>query len=387
MNIHEHQAKELLRRFGIPTPDGRVAYDADQAVAGAGELGGDLWVVKAQIHAGGRGKAGGVKLARTVEQVRECATALLGATLVTHQTGPEGKLVNRIYVEAGCDIDRELYLGAVVDRETSAVSFMLSSEGGVEIETVAEESPEKIAKFTAHPGVGVAAYQVRTAAEQIGLTPREARKLNGFVTKLYTAFVGLDAAMAEINPLVITGAGEFIALDAKMGFDSNALYRHPEVAELRDITEEAPSEVIASKHHLSYIKLDGNIGCLVNGAGLAMATMDILKHFGGEPANFLDVGGSATTERVTEAFRILLADDVKAIFINIFGGIMKCDTIANGLVAAAATLGMDVPLIVRLAGTNVDLGREILANSGLNIMAVDSMADGARKAVSAASGQ
>ena len=384
MNIHEHQAKALLRDFGIPVPKGEVAFSADEAVKGAETLGGDLWVVKAQIHAGGRGKAGGVKLARSTSEVREIADSLLGATLVTHQTGPAGKVVGRIYVEEGCDIARELYLGVVVDRASSTVGFMLSTEGGMEIETVAEETPELIARFSAHPGVGLQDFQVRRACDQLGLTPKEARRLTGFARKLYTAFVDLDCSMAEINPLVITGSGDFIALDAKMSFDSNAGFRHKALEELRDLSEEEPSEIAAAAYDLSYIKLDGNIGCLVNGAGLAMATMDILKHFGGEPANFLDVGGSATTERVTEAFRILMADEVKAIFVNIFGGIMKCDTLADGLVAATKTLSMDIPLIVRLEGTNVELGKQILADSGLDITNVTTMAEGAREAVAAA---
>jgi succinyl-CoA synthetase beta subunit len=384
MNIHEHQAKALLRQYGIPVPRGEVAFSVDEATQGAETLGGDLWVVKAQIHAGGRGKAGGVKLARSVSEVREYAEALLGATLVTHQTGPAGKLVGRIYVEEGCDIARELYLGVVVDRVTSTVGFMLSTEGGVEIETVAEETPELIAHFSAHPGVGLQDFQVRRACDQLGLSPKEARRLASFARKLYTAFTELDCSMAEINPLVITGSGDFIALDAKMSFDSNASFRHKAIQELRDLAEEEPSEIAAAAYDLSYIKLDGNIGCLVNGAGLAMATMDILKHFGGDPANFLDVGGSATTERVTEAFRILLGDEVKAIFVNIFGGIMKCDTLADGLVAATKTLSMNIPLIVRLEGTNVELGKKILADSGLNITNVTTMAEGAREAVAAA---
>ncbi|MGM0578289.1 MAG: ADP-forming succinate--CoA ligase subunit beta [Myxococcota bacterium] len=384
MNIHEHQAKEVLRSYGIPVPAGQVAFTAAEAEQAAKQLGGDLWVVKAQIHAGGRGKAGGVKVVKSVAEVHEAANAMLGSTLVTHQTGPQGKVVNRVYVEEGCDIASELYLGGVVDREADTVSFMLSTEGGVEIEKVAAETPEKIARIVTHPGVGLQPYQVRNAAEQLGLDARLARRITAFAQKLYKAFVEKDASMAEINPLVVTGGGDVIALDAKIGFDSSALFRHKDIVELRDLTEEEPSEIRASEHDLSYIKLDGDIGCLVNGAGLAMATMDILKHFGGEPANFLDVGGSATTEKVTEAFRILVGDDVKAIFVNIFGGIMKCDTIANGLVEAANTLHLDVPLVVRLEGTNVELGKKILADSGLTITSADSMADGAEKAVAAA---
>ena len=386
MNIHEHQAKELLGAYGVPVPRGQAAFDVDEAVAAAEALGGELWVVKAQIHAGGRGKAGGVKLARSLDEVRSHAEEILGKTLVTHQTGPQGKVVRRIYVEEGCDIAQELYLGAVVDREHAAVTFMISTEGGVEIEEVAASRPDAIAKITIPPGVGLQPFHVREAGRQLGLDARVVRGLTGFATNLYKAFTELDCSLAEINPLVITGDGKLIALDAKMGFDSNALYRQADVLALRDTTEEAPSELEAKKHDLSYIRLDGDIGCLVNGAGLAMATMDILAVFGGSPANFLDVGGSATTERVTEAFRILLGDEVKAIFVNIFGGIMKCDTIANGLVEAAKSIGLDVPLIVRLAGTNVELGREILAQSGLPVISAESMADGARKAVEAVNG-
>jgi succinyl-CoA synthetase beta subunit len=384
MNIHEHQAKGLLQQYGVPVPRGTAAYSVDEAVQAAHDLGGEIWVVKAQIHAGGRGKAGGVKIARSIEEVRTHATDILGRVLVTHQTGPEGKEVRRLYIEEGCDIARELYLGAVVDRETSAVTFMLSTEGGTEIEEVAASNPEAIAKIHVNPAVGVQAYQIRNAAAQLGLDAKVARGLTRFVDALYSAFTDLDASLAEINPLVIQSDGKLLALDAKMGFDSNALYRQPKVTELQDLTEENPSEVAAKAHGLSYIKLDGDIGCLVNGAGLAMATMDILKAFGGEPANFLDVGGSATTEVVTEAFRILLGDNVKAIFVNIFGGIMKCDTIASGLVEASRSLGMKVPLIVRLAGTNVELGRKILAESGLTILTAETMADGAELAVAAA---
>ncbi len=384
MNIHEHQGKELLRSFGIRVPRGQVAFTPDEAVAAADALGGELWVVKAQIHAGGRGKAGGVKLARSRADVRANAEALLGATMVTHQTGPEGKVVRRVYIEEGCDIAREFYLGAVVDRATSGVTFMISTEGGVDIEEVAERNPDAIVKINVNPAVGVQAFQVRDAAEQLGLSTKLTRSLSGFVAKVYEAFVALDCSMLEINPLAVDSNEGVYALDAKMDFDGNALFRQKRVADLRDLTEEEPLEIAASEHDLSYIKLDGNIGCLVNGAGLAMATMDILKYYGGEPANFLDVGGSATTERVTEAFKILMADEVTAIFVNIFGGIMKCDTLANGLVQAARTLSLDVPLIVRLEGTNVELGKQILADSGLKIVSADSMADGAQKAVAAA---
>ena len=384
MNVHEYQAKGLLARYGIPVPRGEAVTSAEEAIDAAERLGGSLWVVKAQIHAGGRGKGGGVKLARSAAEVGELAGAMLGSQLITHQTGPEGKTVHRVYIEEGCDIARELYLGAVVDRESDAIGFMLSTEGGTEIEKVAAERPEAIVKIIAHPTLGLQAYQVRAACDRLGLDQKLGRRITDFALKLYKGFVELDCSLAEINPLVVTGAGEVIALDAKLNFDDNALYRHGDVRELRDLDEEEPSETRAKAHDLSYIKLDGDIGCLVNGAGLAMSTMDILKHFGGEPANFLDVGGSATTEKVTEAFRILLADGVRAIFVNIFGGIMKCDTIAEGLVVAAQSLKLDVPLIVRLEGTNVDIGKRILAESGLKITSADSMADGARKAVAAA---
>ena len=384
MNIHEHQAKALLKQYGIPVPEGRVAFSVEEARAAADALGGPLWVVKAQIHAGGRGKAGGVKLAKSKPEVEELAEKMLGMKLVTHQTGADGKIVNRIYIEQGVDIGRELYLGMVVDRATSAVTIMLSTEGGTEIEEVAAHNPEAILKIHVTPAVGVQAFQIRNVAAALGLSGKLARNLTKFVTSLYEGFVAMDCSLLEINPLVVTKAEEVIALDAKINFDSNALYRHQNIADLRDLTEEEPSEVAASNHDLSYIKLDGTIGCLVNGAGLAMATMDILKYFGGEPANFLDVGGSATVEKVTEAFRILMADKVHAIFVNIFGGIMKCDTIATGLITAARSLNLDVPLVVRLEGTNVELGKQLLAESGLVIISADSMADGAKKAVAAA---
>jgi len=384
MNIHEHQAKALLKQFAIPVPEGRVAFNIEEARAAADALGGPIWVVKAQIHAGGRGKGGGVKLAKSKAEVETLAKQMLGMNLVTKQTGPEGKTVNRIYIEEGVDIARELYLGMVVDRATGGVTVMLSTEGGTEIEEVAADNPEAIVKIHVPTSVGVQPFQVRNAGAKLGLSTKLVRNLGKMIDGLYKAFVALDCSLLEINPLVVTSADQVIALDAKLNFDSNALYRHPNVAELRDLTEEEPSEVAASKHDLSYIKLDGTIGCLVNGAGLAMATMDILKFFGGEPANFLDVGGSATVEKVTEAFRILMGDKVEAIFVNIFGGIMKCDTIASGLVEAARTLHLDVPLVVRLEGTNVDLGKQILRESGLAIISADSMADGAEKAVAAA---
>ncbi len=386
MKIHEHQGKALLKKYGIPVPDGRVAFSVEEARNAVDALGGDLWVVKAQIHAGGRGKGGGVKLARSKAEVETLAKQILGMQLVTHQTGPEGKQVNRLLIEEGVDIKRELYLGMVVDRARSGLTIMLSAEGGTEIEEVAATNPDAIKKIHVHTGVGVQPFQVRNAAAALGLSSRLARNLTAFVIKLTKAFVELDCSLAEINPLVVDSNDGVIALDAKLNFDSNGLFRHPDVAELRDLSEEDPSEVAASDNDLSYIKLDGDIGCLVNGAGLAMATMDILKHFGGSPANFLDVGGSATTEKVTEAFKILIGDKVKAIFVNIFGGIMKCDTIAEGLVEAANTLHLDVPLIVRLEGTNVELGKSILAESGLAIIPADTMADGAQKAVNAAQG-
>jgi len=383
VNIHEHQAKALFREYGIPVPDGQVAFSVEEARGAVDTLGGNIWVVKAQIHAGGRGKGGGVKLARTKAEVEEVAKNILGMRLITPQTGAEGKIVHRIYVEQGVDIQRELYLGMLVDRERGGITVMLSAEGGTEIEEVAAERPDAIVKIHVNPAVGVQAFQVREAAAALGLSQRLARSLTQFVARLYRAFTELDCSLAEINPLVVDSSERVIALDAKLNFDSNALFRQRAVADLRDLSEEEPSEVAASNHGLSYIKLDGDIGCLVNGAGLAMATMDILKLFGGAPANFLDVGGSATTERVTEAFRILVGDEVRAIFVNIFGGIMKCDTIANGLVEAARTLSLDVPLVVRLEGTNVELGKRILAESGLDIISADSMADGAEKAVAA----
>ena len=384
MNIHEYQAKQLLARFGVKVPRGRVASNAEEALAACEELGGSLWVVKAQIHAGGRGKAGGVKLARTKAEVRAFTKELIGKTLVTHQTGPAGKVVHRVYIEEGCDIAREFYLAAVLDRETSAVTFMLSTEGGVDIEEVAEHSPEKIVRIHVNPGVGVMPFQIRDAAAKLGLSKTLARNISKMVGQIYEAFVASDCSLLELNPLAVDSNEGVFALDAKINFDSNALYRHPDIMAFRDLAEEEPSELRASEQGLSYIKLDGDIGCLVNGAGLAMATMDILKFFGGEPANFLDVGGSATTEKVIEAFKILVGDNVKAIFVNIFGGIMKCDTIAEGLVTAARTLELNVPLIVRLEGTNVELGKQILAESGLTITPAGSMADGAEKAVAAA---
>jgi succinyl-CoA synthetase beta subunit len=383
MNVHEFQAKGLLKKYGVAVPSGREVSTPDEAAKAAAEFGGTC-VVKAQIHAGGRGKAGGVKVCRSAEEAKTFAAGLLGRTLVTHQTGPEGREVKRLLVEEASDIDREFYVGMVVDRATGRPAMMASSEGGVEIEEVAAHSPEKILLETCDPAVGFQAFQARKLAYGIGIPSKSVNKAVAFMTGLYRAFVDSDAAMAEINPLVLTKQGDLIALDAKMGFDDNALYRHPEVRELRDMNEEDPREIEASKFDLSYIALDGNIGCMVNGAGLAMATMDIIKHFGGEPANFLDVGGGATTEKVTEAFKILLSDDkVQGVLVNIFGGIMKCDVIANGVVEAARQVHLSRPLVVRLEGTNVELGRQILAESGLNIIPATSMSDAAEKIVAA----
>jgi len=386
MKVHEHQAKEILRQFGVATPKGKAVYSVDEAVSAAEELGGPVWVVKAQIHAGGRGKGGGVKLAKSLDEVREHAQAILGMTLVTHQTGPTGKEVRRLYIEDGCDIARELYVGMLLDRDSGQLVIMASTEGGMEIEKVAEETPEKIHKVWVDPGMGLGDYQCRQIAFALGLKEKtQLRSATRFFKGLYNAYVEYDCSMAEINPLVVTGAGEVLALDAKISFDSNALYRHKDVLEMRDLSEEDPSEVEAGEYGLSFIKLDGNIGCMVNGAGLAMATMDTIKLHGGEPANFLDVGGGATTEKVKAAFSIITSDpEVKAIFVNIFGGIMKCDTIAQGVIAAARDTGLEVPLVVRLAGTNVELGKKLLEDSGLPIIAADSMGDGAREAVAAA---
>ena len=384
MNIHEYQAKEILRKNGVAVLDGRVAATPDEAEDAAQELGGGLCVVKAQIHAGGRGKAGGVKLAKTPQEARAHATALLGSTLVTHQTGPEGKEVQKVFVEQGCDIDQEFYLGMVIDRATSWVTVMASSEGGVEIEEVAERAPEKILRATIDPAVGFGDFQGRQLAYGLGLPKASVNKAVSFMRGLYRAFSESDASMAEINPLVLTKSGDLVALDAKMGFDDNALFRHADIREMRDVTEENEKEVAASKFDLNYIALDGNIGCMVNGAGLAMATMDIIKHYGAEPANFLDVGGGATTEKVTEAFKIILSDEnVKGVLVNIFGGIMRCDVVANGVVEAAKQVNLSVPLVVRLEGTNVELGKTILAESGLDIIPADDLADGAKKIVEA----
>ncbi|BBW96702.1 ADP-forming succinate--CoA ligase subunit beta [Geobacillus sp. FSL W8-0032] len=382
MNIHEYQAKEILRSYGVSVPNGRVAFTVDEAVEAAKALGTPVCVVKAQIHAGGRGKAGGVKVAKSLEEVRTYASELLGKVLVTHQTGPEGKEVKRLLIEEGCDIQKEYYIGLVVDRATSRVVLMGSEEGGTEIEEVAAKTPEKIFKEYIDPAVGLQAFQARRLAFNINIPKPLVNQAVKFMMGLYQVFVDKDCSIAEINPLVVTGDGKVMALDAKLNFDSNALYRHPDILEYRDLDEEDPKEIEASKYDLNYIALDGNIGCMVNGAGLAMATMDIIKYYGGEPANFLDVGGGASEEKVTEAFKIILSDpNVKGIFVNIFGGIMKCDVIASGIVTATKQVGLTLPLVVRLEGTNVELGKKILEESGLNITAAESMADGAQKIV------
>jgi len=383
MNIHEYQGKEILRKYGVAVPNGKVAFTVEEAVEAAKELGTQVCVVKAQIHAGGRGKAGGVKVAKNLDEVRTYASEILGKTLVTHQTGPEGKEVKRLLIEEGCDIKKEYYVGLVLDRATSRVVLMASEEGGTEIEEVAEKTPEKIFKEEIDPVVGLQPYQARRIAFNINIPKELINQAVKFMTALYNAYIEKDCSIAEINPLVVTGDGKVMALDAKLNFDSNALYRQKDVLEYRDLEEEDAKEIEASKYDLSYVALDGNIGCMVNGAGLAMSTMDIIKHYGGDPANFLDVGGGATAEKVTEAFKIILSDpNVKGIFVNIFGGIMKCDVIAEGVVEAAKQVGLSVPLVVRLEGTNVDLGKKILAESTVEIIAAESMADGAQKIVS-----
>jgi succinyl-CoA synthetase beta subunit len=382
MNIHEYQAKELLSGYGVSVPKGGVAYTADEAVKAAEALGGSVWVVKAQIHAGGRGKGGGVKVVTSIDDVRDAARDMIGMTLVTHQTGPEGREVKRVYVEQGCDIARELYLGMLVDRETSRITIMASTEGGMEIEQVAAATPEKIQTIAIDPVTGLRPFHAREIAYGLGFEGDQIGKAVALIDGLYRAFIDLDASIIEINPLVVSGDGDVVALDAKMNFDDNALFRHGDVAELRDEDEEDPMELEAAKHDLNYIKLDGNIGCMVNGAGLAMATMDIIKLYGGDPANFLDVGGGATRERVTTAFKLILSDpNVEGILVNIFGGIMRCDVIAEGVVAAAREISLNVPLVVRLAGTNVELGKKILAESGLPIVSGDTLADAAENIV------
>ena len=383
MNVHEFQAKALLKKYGVAVPAGREVVSPEDAAAAARELGGSC-VVKAQIHAGGRGKAGGVKVCKTPEEATAFARGILGKKLVTHQTGPQGREVKRLLAEQVSEIARELYLGMVIDRATGRPAMMASAEGGVEIEEVAARSPEKILRESIDPAVGLQGFQARKLAYGLGLPKEAMGKAVAFMNALYRAFIETDASMAEINPLVLTRSGEVIALDAKMGFDDNALYRHSEIRDLRDLNEEDEKEIEASKYDLNYIALDGNIACMVNGAGLAMATMDIIKHFGGEPANFLDVGGGATKEKVTEAFKILISDPkVKAVLVNIFGGIMHCDVIATGVVEAARQLGLRIPLVVRLEGTNVELGRKILADSGLDITGASDMSDAAQKVVEA----
>jgi succinyl-CoA synthetase beta subunit len=384
MNVHEYQAKALLARYGVAVPRGIPAFSAAEAVKAAEELGGPVWVVKAQIQAGGRGKAGGVKVVTSVGDVAHEAAAMLGKVLVTHQTGPAGKAVKRLYIEEGCDIAQELYLGLLLDRATSRVTFMASTEGGMEIEEVAAKTPEKIVRVAIDPATGIQPFHARRIAFGLGLDGAALNTALGFLPALYEAYMDLDASLVEVNPLVVTGAGALIALDAKMNFDDNALWRHQDLADLRDEDEEDPAELEAGRHELNYVKLDGDIGCMVNGAGLAMATMDIIKLHGGEPANFLDVGGGATKERVTTAFKLILSDaNVRGILVNIFGGIMRCDVIAEGVVAAAREINLDVPLVARLEGTNVDLGKKIMADSGLPILSADDLGDAAARIVAA----
>ncbi len=384
MNIHEYQAKEVLRKFGVSTLKGQVVNSPEEAVAAAKLIGGNIWVVKAQIHAGGRGKGGGVKLAKTLDEVRDLTAKILGMTLVTHQTGPEGKVVHRVFIEAGCNIAKEYYVACLIDRATGRVAMMASSEGGMDIEEVAAHNPDAIKKVDIDPAVGLGAWQARELAFAIGMQPEVVNKATKFFMGLYEAFVKCDCSIAEINPLVVTKEGDVLCLDAKMNFDSNALFRHPEIVQLRDLNEEEPTEIEASKFDLAFIKLDGNIGCLVNGAGLAMATLDIIKLHGASPANFLDVGGGADKEKVTNAFKIILKDpNVKGILVNIFGGIMKCDVIAEGVIAASKEVGLKVPLVVRLEGTNVELGKKILAESGLNIIPANDLTDAAQKITAA----
>jgi succinyl-CoA synthetase beta subunit len=385
VKIHEYQGKEIFRRFSIPTPRGIPAFSVDEAVKAAEALDGSVWVVKAQIHAGGRGKGGGVKLAKSIEEVRELAGNILGMQLVTHQTGPQGQKVRRLLIEEGADIRKELYIGMVVDRGTQRVVLMASSEGGMDIEEVAAKTPEKIHKVFIDPVKGLTDAEADEVARKVGIPEASVGEGRRILQGLYRAFDQTDASLAEINPLIVTGDGHVIALDAKLNFDANGLFRHPDLTEMRDLDEEDPAEIEASKYDLSYISLDGNIGCLVNGAGLAMATMDTIKLYGGAPANFLDVGGGATAEKVTEAFKIMLRNpNLKAILVNIFGGIMKCDTIATGIVAAAREVKLKVPLVVRMKGTNEDLGKKILADSGLPIISANNMAEAGEKVVAAA---
>jgi succinyl-CoA synthetase beta subunit len=387
MNIHEHQAKELLRGFGVAVPKGIAAFTVDEAVSAAKKLGSDVTVVKAQIHAGGRGKAGGVKVVTSAAEVKTEAQRILGSTLVTHQTGPAGKEVQRLYIEEGCDIATELYLSMLVDRSSSQITIIASTEGGMDIEAVAADTPERILTISIDPATGLKSHHIRSVANALKLTGITVKQASGFLSGIYSTFTELDASLVEINPLVVTSSGDLLALDAKMSFDDNALFRQKDVLALRDLTEEDEREVKASEFDLNYIKLDGTIGCMVNGAGLAMATMDIIKLEGGEPANFLDVGGSATTERVTEAFKIILSDkNVEGILVNIFGGIMRCDVIAEGVVEAARTLGLTKPLVVRLEGTNVEKGKQIMSESGLSIISADNLGDAAKKIVAAVKG-
>ena len=384
MNIHEYQAKEVLRKFGVATLKGQIASTPEEAVAAAKQIGGSVWVVKAQIHAGGRGKGGGVKVAKSLDEVRDLAAKIIGMTLVTHQTGPEGKKVQKVFIEQGCNIAKEYYVACLIDRATSHVTMMASSEGGMDIEEVAEHNPDAIKKVDIDPVTGLGAWQARELAFAIGMSPEVVNKAVKFMMGLYEAFVKCDCSIAEINPLVVTKENDVLCLDAKMNFDSNALYRQPQIVELRDLNEEEPTEIEASKFDLAFIKLDGTIGCLVNGAGLAMATLDIIKLHGATPANFLDVGGGANKEKVTNAFKIILKDpNVKGILVNIFGGIMKCDVIAEGVIAASKEVGLKVPLVVRLEGTNVELGKKILADSGLNIIPANDLTDAAQKITAA----
>ena len=387
MKIHEYQGKEIFRRFGVPTPRGIPAFSVDEAVRAAETLGGKVWVVKAQIHAGGRGKGGGVKVAKSIAEVKDLAGKILGMQLVTHQTGAQGQQVRRLLIEEGADIKKEIYVGMVVDRGTQRVVLMASSEGGMDIEEVAAKTPEKIHKVFIDPTRGLSDADADAVARKIGIPEGSVAQGRALLQELYRAFDETDASLAEINPLIVTGDGKVVALDAKLNFDDNALFRHPKTVEMRDLDEEDPAEIEASKYELSYISLDGNIGCLVNGAGLAMATMDTIKLYGGEPANFLDVGGGATAEKVTEAFKIMLRNpELKAILVNIFGGIMKCDTIAAGVIAAAHEVKLKVPLVVRMKGTNEELGRKMLAESGLPIISAENMGEAGEKVVAAAKG-
>ena len=385
MNLHEYQSKRLFADYGIPVPEGHPASTPDEAVEAAQKLGGDLWVVKAQVHAGGRGKAGGVKLARTLDEVREYAEGMLGTMLVTHQSGPEGLPVNTVYVEAGSDIDRELYLSMLVDRDVSRISFIASAAGGMDIEQVAEETPEKIFTVAIAPDAGLQPYQARQLAFGLELDKGQMRQFGDLINKLYRLYLECDASLVEVNPLITTKSGDVIALDAKINIESNALFRQPKLVEMRDESQEDEKEREAAEHDLNYVSLDGDIACMVNGAGLAMATMDLIKLHGGEPANFLDVGGGATSERVAAAFKLILSNEsVKAILVNIFGGIVRCDLIAEGIITAVKEVGVEVPVVVRLEGTNVDKGRQLLADSGLDIIAAEDLTDAAQKAVAAA---